>query len=104
MCDSALVIFGSIAHLTSYSSRFIVSALLNGKGSSSLDIPKQVDQFLLEQLVSEQLGGFLLILSGTGKIIFVSSSVENLLGHLQVCDKKIVCFQTNAQQAIKISQ
>lgn len=67
-------------------------------------MPKQVDQFLLEQLVSEQLGGFLLILSGTGKIIFVSSSVENLLGHLQVCGKKNTCFQSNARRTVKIAQ
>lgn len=67
------------------STSVFVSALLNGNNTGNqIDIPKQVDQFLLEQLVSEQLGGFLLILSGTGKIIFVSSSVENLLGHLQV--------------------
>lgn len=69
-----------------------VLALINGKNTGNIDIPKQIDQFLLEQLVSEQLGGFLLILSGTGKIIFVSSSVENLLGHLQVNTHPINLF------------
>lgn len=39
---------------------------------------------MLEQLVCEQLKGFLLILTATGKIVFVSYTVENLLGHMQV--------------------
>lgn len=49
-----------------------------------MQLPKYIDQVLLEQLVYEQLGGFLLILQANGKIIFVSHTVENLLGHLQV--------------------
>jgi len=38
---------------------------------------------VLEQLVFEQLSGFLLILTSSGKIVFVSHTVEQLLGHLQ---------------------
>lgn len=62
----------------------IVSALINSKGIQHMQLPKYIDQVLLEQLVYEQLGGFLLILQPNGKIIFVSHPVENLLGHLQV--------------------
>lgn len=49
-----------------------------------MQLPKYIDQVILEQLVYEQLGGFLLILQPNGKIVFVSHTVENLLGHLQV--------------------
>lgn len=49
-----------------------------------MELPKHLDQFVLDQLVCDQLGGFLLILTPTGKIIFVSHTVEHLLGHLQV--------------------
>lgn len=49
-----------------------------------MHLPKYIDQVLLEQLVYEQLGGFLLILQPNGKIVFISHTVENLLGHLQV--------------------
>nr|UTE95860.1 met1 [Lasioderma serricorne] len=50
---------------------------------SNLNIPNEVDQDILEQLVLEQLGGFLLVLTPTGKIVFVSQTVEHLLNHLQ---------------------
>lgn len=63
---------------------FFFSALLNGKQKPSLKLPKEANQYVLEQLVAEQLGGFLLILTTTGKIVFVSHTVEQLLGHLQV--------------------
>ncbi|XP_030765878.1 circadian locomoter output cycles protein kaput-like isoform X2 [Sitophilus oryzae] len=48
-----------------------------------MDFPCQVDQFIMEQLVGEDLKGFMMILSPDGKIVFVSPSVESLLGHLQ---------------------
>ncbi|KAJ8934776.1 hypothetical protein NQ314_013202 [Rhamnusium bicolor] len=48
-----------------------------------MQLPKHVDQYVLEQLVCEQLGGFLLILTPTGKVVFISHTIENLLGHLQ---------------------
>lgn len=62
----------------------VVSALTNSKEIRHMQLPKYIDQVILEQLVFEQLGGFLLILQPNGKIVFVSHSVENLLGHLQV--------------------
>ncbi|KAK4877506.1 hypothetical protein RN001_010012 [Aquatica leii] len=72
----------SILRLTATHLR-IYQTLLNGKNSpTNTDFPK-VDQFVLEQLVFEQLSGFLLILTNSGKIVFVSHTVENLLGHLQ---------------------
>lgn len=49
-----------------------------------MELPKHVDQCLLEQLVCDELGGFLIILTSSGKIIFVSQTVENLLAHSQV--------------------
>jgi hypothetical protein len=49
-----------------------------------MELPKYVGQRILEQLVCEQMSGFLLILTPTGKIVFVSETVEHLLGHLQV--------------------
>ena len=58
--------------------------MLTENQEAKLEIPKNVDQCMLEQLVCEQLKGFLLILTATGKIVFVSYTVENLLGHMQV--------------------
>lgn len=49
-----------------------------------MDFPKHIDQLLLEQLIYEQMSGFLLIVLASGKIVFISNTVENLLGHLQV--------------------
>lgn len=49
-----------------------------------MNMPREIDQIVLENLVCEQLGGFLMILAGNGKVIFVSPTVENILGHLQV--------------------
>ncbi|XP_031346427.1 aryl hydrocarbon receptor nuclear translocator-like protein 1 isoform X1 [Photinus pyralis] len=72
----------SILRLTATHLR-IYQTLLNGKNSQTEDDFPKVDQFVLEQLVFEQLSGFLLILTNTGKIVFVSHTVENLLGHLQ---------------------
>lgn len=43
-----------------------------------------VDQIALAQMIYEQLAGFLLIVTSDGKIIFVSHTVEQILGHLQV--------------------
>ncbi|KAF2899287.1 hypothetical protein ILUMI_06889 [Ignelater luminosus] len=60
----------------------IYQTLINGKSRTPQEFPK-VDQFVLEQLVFEQLSGFLLILTSSGKIVFVSHTVEQLLGHLQ---------------------
>jgi hypothetical protein len=57
---------------------------LNGKIKLRMELPKYVGQRILEQLVCEQMSGFLLILTPTGKIVFVSETVEHLLGHLQV--------------------
>ncbi|XP_063920628.1 basic helix-loop-helix ARNT-like protein 1 isoform X4 [Zophobas morio] len=73
----------SILRLTATHLR-IYQTLLNGKDKLHMELPKHVDQYILEQLVCEQLGGFLLILTPTGKIVFVSHTVEHLLGHLQV--------------------
>ncbi|CAH0545669.1 unnamed protein product [Brassicogethes aeneus] len=61
----------------------IYQTLLNNKGQPHMDLPKHVDQFLLDQLVCDQLGGFLLILTSSGKVVFISHTVENLLAHLQ---------------------
>lgn len=72
----------SILRLTATHLR-IYQTLLNGKNSQTDNEFPKVDQFVLEQLVLEQLSGFLLILTNTGKIVFVSHTVENLLGHLQ---------------------
>ncbi|XP_063920625.1 circadian locomoter output cycles protein kaput-like isoform X2 [Zophobas morio] len=72
----------SILRLTATHLR-IYQTLLNGKDKLHMELPKHVDQYILEQLVCEQLGGFLLILTPTGKIVFVSHTVEHLLGHLQ---------------------
>lgn len=57
-------------------------ALLNGATPKSEF--NRVNQLALEQLMYEQLEGFLLILTPTGKIVFVSHTVEQMLGHLQV--------------------
>lgn len=43
-----------------------------------------VDQIALAQMIYEQLAGFLLIITADGKIVFVSHTVEQILGHLQV--------------------
>lgn len=43
-----------------------------------------VDQIALAQMIYEQLAGFLLIVMADGKIVFVSHTVEQILGHLQV--------------------
>ncbi|GJQ79627.1 Met [Trypoxylus dichotomus] len=72
----------SILRLTATHLR-IYQTLLNRKNELNLNIPKKVDQRILEQLVCEQLKGFLMILTVTGKIVFVSYTVEHLLGHLQ---------------------
>ncbi|CAH1170148.1 unnamed protein product [Phaedon cochleariae] len=72
----------SILRLTATFLR-INQTLMNSNSSANMNFPKHVDQFLLEQLVCEQMGGFLLIVLPTGKIVFVSHTIENLLGHLQ---------------------
>ncbi|KAL1517549.1 hypothetical protein ABEB36_001299 [Hypothenemus hampei] len=48
-----------------------------------MQLPPNVDQFVLEQLVCDSMNGFLLIVTPSGKIVFISSTVENLLGYLQ---------------------
>ncbi|KAK9884917.1 hypothetical protein WA026_009154 [Henosepilachna vigintioctopunctata] len=53
------------------------------RSNPQVEMPKQIDQYLLEQIVCNELGGFMLILTVSGKIIFVSHTVENLLGYLQ---------------------
>nr|QQM99831.1 methoprene-tolerant protein [Galeruca daurica] len=72
----------SILRLTATHLR-IKQMLNNSKIVPNMTFPKQVDQIVLEQLIYEQMGGFLLIMLATGKIIFTSNTVENLLGHLQ---------------------
>ncbi|XP_068898008.1 basic helix-loop-helix ARNT-like protein 1 isoform X4 [Tenebrio molitor] len=72
----------SILRLTATHLR-IHQTLLNGKIKLRMELPKYVGQRILEQLVCEQMSGFLLILTPTGKIVFVSETVEHLLGHLQ---------------------
>lgn len=72
----------SILRLTATYLR-IYQTFLNKRDASNMELPKHLDQFVLDQLVCDQLGGFLLILTTTGKIIFVSHTVEHLLGHLQ---------------------
>ncbi|XP_022907239.1 neuronal PAS domain-containing protein 2-like isoform X2 [Onthophagus taurus] len=71
----------SILRLTASHLR-IHQRLLNRKDELNLNIP-DVDQSLLEDLVQDQLRGFLMILTTSGKIVFVSQAVEHLLGHLQ---------------------
>ncbi|XP_056634378.1 circadian locomoter output cycles protein kaput-like isoform X2 [Diorhabda carinulata] len=72
----------SILRLTATHLR-IKQMLNNSKVVPNMTFPKEVDQILLEQLIYEQMGGFLLIMLSTGKIVFISNTVENLLGHLQ---------------------
>ncbi|VEN49933.1 unnamed protein product, partial [Callosobruchus maculatus] len=72
----------SILRLTATYLRIYLT-LNSNKNNVSIQFPKNIDQFLLDQLVCDQLGGFLLIITASGKIIFVSHTVENLLGHLQ---------------------
>ncbi|XP_060535881.1 basic helix-loop-helix ARNT-like protein 1 isoform X2 [Cylas formicarius] len=72
----------SILRLTAVHLR-LYQTLAQGRGVAQMELPKYVDQFVLDQLVCDQLGGFLLILCPNGKIIFVSHTVESLLGHLQ---------------------
>ncbi|KAJ8976458.1 hypothetical protein NQ317_012836 [Molorchus minor] len=72
----------SILRLTATHLR-IYQTLMNTKGIPHMQLPKHVDQYVLDELVCDQLGGFLLILTAAGKIIFISHTVENLLGHLQ---------------------
>lgn len=73
----------SILRLTATHLR-IYQTLLNGnQNMPHFELPKQADQSILEQICCEQLGGFLMILTTNGKIVFVSSTVENLLGYLQ---------------------
>lgn len=64
----------------------------------AVGLPNYVDQFMLEQLVCEEMNGFLLIVNTSGKIIFVSHTVENLLGHLQV---SMNLFIQNHQENVK---
>ncbi|CAH1123125.1 unnamed protein product [Ceutorhynchus assimilis] len=72
----------SILRLTATHLR-IYQTLVKGKGAPHMELPPQVDQDVLEQLICDQMGGFLLITCTNGKIIFVSPTVETLLGHLQ---------------------
>ncbi|XP_072394725.1 basic helix-loop-helix ARNT-like protein 1 isoform X2 [Diabrotica undecimpunctata] len=72
----------SILRLTATHLR-IKQLLTNSRIVPNMDFPRNIDQILLEQLIYEQMGGFLLIVLANGKIVFVSSTVENLLGHLQ---------------------
>ncbi|XP_025836847.1 neuronal PAS domain-containing protein 2 isoform X2 [Agrilus planipennis] len=51
-------------------------------GNKEKEFPK-IDQSSLDQLVYEQLNGFLLVVTSRGSIVFVSSGVEQLLGHMQ---------------------
>ncbi|XP_065162211.1 basic helix-loop-helix ARNT-like protein 1 isoform X1 [Atheta coriaria] len=71
----------SILRLTATHLR-IYQTLVNGN-CERMNMPREIDQIVLENLVCEQLGGFLMILAGNGKVIFVSPTVENILGHLQ---------------------
>lgn len=48
------------------------------------DLPKFLDQGVLEQLICDQFNGFILIVTASGRIVFASPTVEHLLGHLQV--------------------
>lgn len=73
----------SILRLTASHLRIYQTLLGNGSGKKPINIPKNVDQCILEQLVFEQLNGFLVILTSTGKIVFTSYTVEQALGHLQ---------------------
>lgn len=51
-----------------------------------IDLPKCLDQGVLEQLICDQFNGFILIVTASGRIVFASPTVEHLLGHLQVID------------------
>ncbi|CAH1110029.1 unnamed protein product [Psylliodes chrysocephalus] len=72
----------SILRLTATHLR-IKQMLNSSKIVPNMDFPKHIDQLLLEQLIYEQMSGFLLIVLASGKIVFISNTVENLLGHLQ---------------------
>lgn len=72
----------SILRLTATHLR-IHQTLLSGMMKLRMELPKYIGHRILEQLICETLNGFLLILTPTGKIIFVSETVEHLLGHLQ---------------------
>ncbi|KAL3280019.1 hypothetical protein HHI36_017527 [Cryptolaemus montrouzieri] len=72
----------SILRLTATHLR-IYQTLLNPKSHPHVEMPKQINQSMLEEIVCNELGGFMLILTMNGKIIFVSHTVESLLGYLQ---------------------
>lgn len=74
--DKTSILRLSATHLRIYQT-------LRGGSSPKLDVPKNVDQNIIENLVCDELNGFLLILTATGKVVFVSQTVETLLGHLQ---------------------
>ncbi|XP_071447038.1 aryl hydrocarbon receptor nuclear translocator homolog [Hetaerina americana] len=46
-------------------------------------LPKALKAFNLSEKVPEDMDGFMVIVMGTGKIVFVSHTVEKLLGHTQ---------------------
>ncbi|XP_017779280.1 PREDICTED: aryl hydrocarbon receptor nuclear translocator-like protein 1 isoform X1 [Nicrophorus vespilloides] len=86
----------SILRLTATHLR-IYQTLLNGN-SERMDMPRHFDQMVLENLVYEQLRGFLLILTGNGKVVFVSHTVENILGHAQTDLMGQSIFNITAQE------
>nr|QCC26555.1 methoprene-tolerant [Harmonia axyridis] len=75
--DKTSILRLSAAHLRVY------HTLMNGKIKLQVQMPKEVDQGMLEQIVYNELGGFMMILDANAKIMFVSPTVENLLGYLQ---------------------
>ncbi|XP_044761313.1 neuronal PAS domain-containing protein 2-like [Coccinella septempunctata] len=75
--DKTSILRLSASHLRIY------HTLMNGKVKLQIQMPHQVDQCMLEQIVYNELGGFLMVLDANAKIMFVSPTVENLLGYLQ---------------------
>lgn len=75
--DKTSILRLSASHLRLY------HTLLNGKVKQRIQMPRGVDQGMLEEIVYNELGGFLMLLDINCKIMFVSQTVENLLGYLQ---------------------
>ena len=81
-----------------WSNTWFVLALLKSKQLQN-DLPV-MDQVILEQLVTNELSGFLLLLTTKGKIIFVSHNIEQLLGHYQVWFAPFIQITLNLFQGL----
>ncbi|XP_066138919.1 basic helix-loop-helix ARNT-like protein 1 isoform X1 [Euwallacea fornicatus] len=54
------------------------------KQFSGMKLPSYVDQNLLEDLLADDMDGFMLIVMSNGKVVFVSYRVESVLGYAQI--------------------